>query len=266
MRHIPLNELVTELFSGPRGKQHRDRLFKAHKHVALLAASQRHGHIRSVGTRKWSPIKYWLTRKLGNKCWYTEVELVGAPLTIDHFRPVRDYWWLAFVIENYRVACPFSNSPADNVLYGRAGGKKDEFPLLGRGLRATGKNRLRVEKPVILDPCNQADCDLIVFQADGRPVLNPNFAADDEARTRVEESKLLLNLDHPDLNTKRERLYTDIKVDVKTYEQLPPTASARQDIELRLKRRIAPNAQFSSAARCYLQVHRHLPWVEALLQ
>jgi hypothetical protein len=206
-----------------------------------------------------------LTDSLGKKCWYTEAELVGAPLAIDHFRPVRHYWWLAFDVDNYRVACAFANSPQHNPLYGCAGGKGDAFPLLGTGLRAKGRNKLRYEKAVILDPCDKADCDLVAFQADGRPVLNPAHAADSIAQKRVDESKILLNLDHPDFNSKREQLCSEIADDVQTYEQLPAGAAARTTIEARLQGRLTADAPFSSAARYYLRLHRHHDWVEAIL-
>ena len=75
--------------------------------------------------------------------------------------------------------------------------------------------------PVILDPCKKEDCDLLAFQGDGRPVLNPAYADDPIARRRVEDSKVLLNLDHPDFNSKREQLYHDIAEDVNAYEALP---------------------------------------------
>lgn len=265
MRYIPLGELTAQLFSEPEGVKSRARLFRSHLKLVAMLSADRQGYIRRNGPRKWSPIKNWLTSRLGKKCWYTEVELVGAPLAIDHFRPVCDYWWLTFDARNYRIACAFANSPEHNLLHGCAGGKGDAFPMLGTGLRAKGRNKLRYEKPVILDPCDKADCDLVAFQADGRPVLNPAHAADPIALRRVEESKILLNLDHPDFNSKREQLCHEISDDVQAYEELPEDAAARTTIAARLERILAANAPFSSAARYYLRLHRHLDWVEALL-
>lgn len=266
MRYIPLNDLISRIFAAADGKKDKTRLFKAHKKVANLALGARQKYIRDNGSTKWSPFKNRLIGILGNKCWYTEVELVGAPLTIDHFRPVCDYWWLAFDAENYRVACSFSNSPEHNKKHGCAGGKGDNFPLVGAGLRATGKNKLKLEKPIILDPCKKEDCVLIAFRADGLPILNPAYAADPIAARRVDESKLLLNLDHPDFNSKREQLYHDIADDVNTYEALAANSPARIAIRTRMEKRLAANAAFSTAARYYLQLHRNLIWVEELLK
>jgi hypothetical protein len=265
MRYISLNELFAAVFADAAGRRIRRRLINAHNRLARMDPMLRHDHIRRNGTNKWSPLKDRLTAILANKCWYTEAELIGAHLAIDHYRPVYDYWWLAYDVENYRVACPFANSPEHNREHGCAGGKGDNFPLLPPGQRAGERAALRLENPVILDPCNEQDCALLVFQADGRPIVNPTKVSDLIAAERVEKSKILLNLDHPDFNSTREQLCRDIADEVKAYEQLPVTAESRLVLRNRLERRISPNAPFSTAARYYLKLHRHLDWVENLL-
>jgi hypothetical protein len=266
MRHIELTALLPQVFAGAKGKKAKKSLERAHKKVAKKRSSKtRKKYIDDNGSGKWKPIKDRLTAKLGKKCWYTEVELIGAPLAIDHYRPVCDYWWLAFDAENYRVACPWANSPEHNAAHGCAGGKGDSFPLLPPAQRATTKNDLQNELPVILDPCNAADCDLLAFQADGRPVLNPALAGDAIAKQRVDESKILLNLDHSDFNTKREQLCNAIADDVRTHEALPANSAERVTIRTRLATRLTTKAPFSTAARFYLQLHRHLDWVENIV-
>ena len=79
------------------------------------------------------------------------------------------------------------------------------------------------------------------------------------------KSKILLNLDHPDFNSSRQQLCRDIADEVKAYEQLPMDAESKVTLRNRLERRIAPAAPFSTAARYYLKLHRHLDWVENLL-
>lgn len=254
-----------QIFADDDGKKAKARLNRAHKKLARMVPSNRKAHTDRNGPTKWGPIKNRLTGILGKKCWYTEVELIGAPLSVDHYRPVCDYWWLAFDAENYRVSCPWANSPEYNAAHGCAGGKGENFPLLSPGLRASGKNRLRVEKPVILDPCKAGDCDLLAFQSDGRPVLNPVFAADATAAMRVEASKILLNLDLADFNSKREQLCNDIAFEVRVHEGLPLNCTERANIRARLQARLAPSAQFSTAARYYLRLHRQLDWVEDIL-
>ena len=150
--------------------------------------------------------------------------------------------------------------------HNRVGGKGANFPLLAPGTRAKRRCQLKVEKPVILDPCEPKDCALVAFQTDGRPVIHPGHAADAEAILRVDESKILLNLDHPDFNSKREQLYHEIADDVEAYEELAPESASKTKIRRRIARRISGKAPFSVAAKQYLQLYRHLEWVEDLLQ
>jgi hypothetical protein len=265
MRHIELVPLLRQIFLSTDGQEAKVRLGRAHLRSVRISAGDRYAYAVRNGPNKWRPIKDLITSVVGKKCWYTEYDLSGAALVVDHYRPIRDYWWLTYDVENYRIACPWANSSEHNALHGRSGGKGKEFPLLAPGLRAKGKKKLRVEKPVILDPCNAADCALLAFQADGRPVLHPNFAGDPTARRRVEESKILLNLDHPDFNSKREQLCNEIALAVRTHEALPAVAAEKAAIRNALGDKIASDANFSTAARFYLQLHRHLDWVETLL-
>ena len=82
---------------------------------------------------------------------------------------------------------------------------------------------------------------------------------------RVNESKLLLNLDHADFNSKREQLCHEIADDVRTHEDLPVNSAERATIRNRLAARLSAKAPFSTAARFYLKLHRHLDWVENIL-
>ena len=266
MRHIDQTVLLSQIFATPDGKKVKKRLWRAHKKSAGMATANRKAHTDRNGPNKWKPLKVLVTDRLGLKCWYTEVELIGAPLVVDHYRPVSHYWWLAYDAENYRIACPWANSLQGNPIHGRAAGKGENFPLLPPGLRASGKNKLRFEKPVILDPCNAKDCELLAFQADGRPTLNPLFAADLDAKQRVDESIILLNLDHPDFNTKREQIRIATEEDVNAHEALPAGSVEQTETQRRIASRLEPTAPFSTAARFYLQLHRHHNWVENILK
>lgn len=266
MRHIKLKDLIKVIAADAEGKKDMQRLTKAYKTAKSKAEDPRKKYIDRYGSTKWSPIKNQMIEHLGKKCWYTEAELVGADPTIDHYRPKCDYWWLAFDVENYRVASPYANSPKHNEEHGCAGGKGDNFPLLVPSIRATCKTKIRLEKPVILDPCKRGDCDLLTFEVDGRPRLNPAYATDLTAGKRVDESMLLLNLDHPDFNSKREQLYHDILDDVATYEALPAESPLRATIHSRLEKRLAAKSAFSTAARHYLRFRLDLKWVQNLLK
>lgn len=267
MRHVPLNTVLAAYFEEDSGKAAKACLERAHKSLRRKRTPRtKKKYVDRYGSRKWKALKDHFTATLGRKCWYTEVKLTGAPLVIDHYRPVCDYWWLAFVPENYRVACQWANSPEHNATHGCAGGKGDHFPLFPPGVRATDESQLQHELPVILDPCNAADCSLLAFQADGLPILNPDFAGDATAKQRVDDSKPLLNLDHPDFNSEREQLCNSIAADVRRHEALPADSPERVQIRAELGAKLAPKAQFSTAARFYLRLHRHLDWVEDLLR
>lgn len=266
MRHVDLTDLLTQILADADGMKAKAALKRAHKKMAKKRSpNTRKKYVKANGGTKWRPVKDLFTNVLGKKCWYTEVELIGAPLVVDHFRPVCHYWWLAFDVENYRVSCPWANSPEHNALHGCAGGKGDNFPLLPPAVRATERSALPNERPVIMDPCNAQDCDLLAFQADGRPIVHPNVQGNADATYRVQQSMTLLNLDHPDFNSQREQLYHQTAEDVLIYQALPDGSPLRRAIQIRMEARIVPKAQFSTAARFYLQMHRHLDWVEAML-
>jgi hypothetical protein len=266
MRHISLNDLLAQVFATDAGKAIEKRLSKGRKKLARKKAQHtRKKYIDDNGPNKWTPIKDQLTPIVGDKCWYTEVEMLGGPLAIDHYRPSALYSWLALDATNYRVACPYSNSPKYNQFNGLTGGKGDNFPLLSPGIRALDQTGLAHELPVLLDPCKAEDCKLLAFDTEGHPILNPEFDGNATALDRVNQSKILLNLDLAAFNAAREELYHAIKDDVEIYEDLSAASAKRTTIHERLESKIAPKAQFSMAARQYLQLFRHLDWVQRLL-
>lgn len=265
MRYVPIHSLLQTIFAEPAGNREKQRLDRAHVAAAQRPAEKRQTYIEKNGTAKWSPLKNRFTAELGKKCWYTEAELVGDSLTIDHYRPRCDYWFLAFSPENYRVACSYANSPNLNEEHGCAGGKGVDFPLFDETKKAKRPRTTKYEQPIILDPCNENDCKLIAFLPDGRPVLHPAYINDLVVRTRVEVSKILLNLDHPDFNTKREQLRKNIDRDVKSHENSLGDPEHQEDLRNNLAQKISKTAQFSIAARQYLSAHRYLDWVADLL-
>lgn len=282
MRHIVIDELLQSVLATADGKKEIVALRSAHLTASKRALMDqpaytdgngvtknrvkgRFTYIDDNGPAKWTLLKDRFTAILGNKCWYTEAELVGGPLTIDHYRPKCDYWFLAFEPSNYRVACPYANSPKHNPLYGCAGGKGDNFPLLDERTKARGSKRIVRERPMILDPCNEDDCKLIAFLPDGRPVIHPDYVTDPIAVTRLERSKLLLNLDHPHFNTKRAQLHDEIKAAVEDHEGFPDGSARKVAKQQSLASKVTETAPFSIAARHYLSAYRYLDWVVEIL-
>lgn len=75
----------------------------------------------------WKKMKPFLQRDSHNKCAYCESDLAHvAHGDVEHFRPKKTYWWLAFCTDNYVFACQICNQTH----------KSDHFPVAGVQLKA----------------------------------------------------------------------------------------------------------------------------------
>ena len=90
------------------------------------------------------------------------------------------------------------------------------------------------------------------------------YKHDSNARLRVEESKVLLNLDHPEFNAERGELYEQIKWEVEAHDDLPPGGASQLKARHKLAVRVRADQPFSAAARTYLRFFRDRDWVEQL--
>lgn len=229
------------------------------------------------GNRHWSPIKPYFENISNRKCWYTESKNPGFPNQVEHFRPKgkvtnKDgsvkhwYWFLAFKPKNYRMSCQFPNSLNKNLVLGDTGGKGTQFPLMPGSRHAAKFSDIKLEAPVLLDPCNANDTELLEFQPDGRPVLSMSYKQDKNARYRVAKSKLLLNLDYPTFNEDREMLYNKIKELVERGDRYHANGNeALEDVKTDLGRLMSADAEYSKAAECYIRCFRDREWIEALI-
>lgn len=228
------------------------------------------------GSRYWTPVRPYLERASHGKCWYTESKNPGCPCDVDHFRPkakvLNDdgsirywYWFLAFNPINYRLSSQISNRRNRNSVLREIGGKGNKFPLMAGSPRAMGIPGLAVERPVILDPCNQSDTELLEFQPDGRPVVSRKWDSDEDAAYRVEQSKLLLNLDFPTFNEGRERIYNSVKKLVDRGDRYVQEGNdALEDVRNDLRDFMRDDAEYSKAAECYIRCFRDRDWIEEL--
>lgn len=126
--------------------------------------------LNGVSPPEWSDIKPALMELHGNKCAYCERSLETAhELDVEHFRPKNQvtpwngplappaqgrkdgYYWLAYELANYCVACKPCNS----------GLKADHFPILGvAGPEAATINDLdMIEQPLLIFPMGRRDAD-----------------------------------------------------------------------------------------------------------
>lgn len=141
------------------------------------------------GNKSWSRVKPWLETLNHNKCWFCDGECDQAEYDVEHFRPkkgitqnyaplmypaehpksgmpLRGYWWLAFNINNYRLACQYCNraNSEESTSYG----KKNDFPLENESSRVLKHEYdLSLEKPLLLDPINSDDTKLLTYLSSG---------------------------------------------------------------------------------------------------
>ncbi len=271
MRYIDLNAVIDSIPQAIRDDLHVIDDSMATKTDAEKVTTA------SAGNPNWSPVKTYLENASNRKCWYTESKNPGCLNDVEHYRPkakVTDsaghvehwYWFLAFNPINYRLSSQISNRLNINLVLGATGGKGNKFPLLAGSPRATDLAGLPIEQPVILDPCSEADTELLEFQPDGRPVLSMRHSGDLVARERVEQSKLLLNLDYGTFNEDREALYNKIRRLVERGDRyIEDGIPAIDDVLNDLRDLMSPDAEYSKAAECYIRCFRDRAWVEDLI-
>jgi hypothetical protein len=200
---------------------------------------------KRIFTEHWTDdeVRDVLLALVGRKCWYCETIIQRADVNVDHFRPKSEvlgepghlgYWWLAYKIENYRITCKHCNSGGarfDGVPEGRA--KSSRFPLLA-GTRAWHiGDDLELEQPLILDPAQRGDPDLLGFDTYG-------YAR----RSNVP----ILALNATQITEQRRALMTEIE----KLAQLPSLPIVQALIE----KKVHPTAQWSAAATAALTLQR----------
>lgn len=159
-----------------------------------------------------------------DKCWYTEVSFAGQDVHIDHFRPKAEikqylhynyniplatcgYHWLINEPKNYRACCVYAN----RVTHG--GGKGNYFPLLQNSpLLTQGGNEQ--ETPLLLDPCDRNDVNLISFM--GNQVICVSSNSDEQLRVKV--SAELYNLNNSVIKAQRNRVWDDVTKTIQEYQ------------------------------------------------
>jgi len=221
----------------------------------------------------WRKLKKTLSGLSHDKCWYCESKQIRSDNAVDHFRPknrVADcpghegYWWLAFDWRNYRFSCTYCNSrrKGDDT----EGGKADEFPLMDENDRAmTWSSSLALEKPILLDPTNRDDIELLWFYIDGTPKPRFSQAQDEIKHKRAMMSISLYHLDQTPLEERRQDLYSTLSRIIKRADDAlddatnAKTEPMKQKAQRQFKETVQeirnltnPKAELSSVARIYL--------------
>lgn len=185
-----------------------------------------------------------------NKCWYTEVELIGQDAHIDHFRPkqkVRQfeqynynepladcgYHWLKNDPHNYRVSCVYANRKTGE------GGKGCFFPLADDSPLLTEYGN-ETEIPLLIDPCVREDVALITFMGNRVLPVNPG---NEQNKTRLEVSEKIYNWKK--LGDARKKIWDNVDKILAEYKSSDIT---RKSCIRQLKEAVSADAPFSACA------------------
>ncbi len=217
----------------------------------------------------WRVLKSWLSKQSSQKCWYCEAKSTRAPFDVDHFRPKsavtvdrkklsgeNGYYWIAYEWWNFRLSCQRCNRPEDDET-GELTGKANEFPVFDEARRCRSPDDAMFEEiPRLLDPCEEADCDLLSHGIDGelKPTALPGTWEFDRARYTIE----VLGLNAygtPEVKRKPWRILDD----------LIRLAGHQPEVVDHLRRHLSVEHEYSSFFRSAIGSHRDKAWVEALL-
>jgi uncharacterized protein (TIGR02646 family) len=256
MRYIPLD-------TPPPDAEYAEWLKKANELLDELKAAPdeeaRHAII-DKNSEFWGKLKNWLLSLSDGRCWFSEAEDCFNYWHVEHFRPKKDcreldgtkhsgYWWLAFDWTNFRICGSVGNSK-----------KGTYFPLKDEAKRAQSPDdEVRYEAPLLLDPANPHDPDLIFFNMEGRAIPDPNIV-DDWERTRVTYSIERCNLDYPGLMNKRKLVWSNCWKLIQDYrKELEKLYASNHDNDVaryavaekaaEIKKLIKGNLELSAVAR-----------------
>lgn len=224
-------------------------------------------YIKNNGS--WACLRKWLANVSNGKCWYCEAKSTRAPSDVDHFRPKLSitvdgiklvghagYFWLAYEWWNFRLSCQRCNRPEKNdfdVLHG----KGNEFPIQVEALRCSlPGDLLNTEIPRFLDPCVEADCELLAHGIDGEVKPVAPIGTWEYQRARYTIDKLGFNeWNAPETKKNSWRPLND----------LIRLAGNRPEVVAHLQERLASAHEYSSFFRAAIGAHRDKDWVEKLL-
>jgi hypothetical protein len=215
-------------------------------------------------------VRSYLSGMSHGKCWYSEAREAVSRYQVDHFRPhgrskqaatqySEGYSWLAFDIENFRLAGVLCNT-VNQEFSEHSVGKGDWFPLVDPACRATLKSRdTSKETPVLLDPTDPDEPYKLWFDEDGN--VAPDIKLSPDQRASVEQAIVCLGLRQSRLNERRRtvlRRATRAALRFKDVNRVPMgTRNVRDTAYLNEARAellamSAPTAEFAAAVRCLL--------------
>ncbi len=284
MRYIDLDQIEAEIPSVWKEKAN-----KKLEDLRTLSSFERKRKLSTLHTFQiWGEVKDKLAEASGQKCWYCETKRNRDSFSVDHFRPknavtifdpsnrtqqivgAEGYWWLSYEWRNYRFSCNFCNSGCSTD---GTRGKNDLFPLVDERVRIKDEPSCfedhRSETPLLLDPTNENDIKLIVFDRDGS--AKPRFESDLEAEqnghvvghTRAHVSIYVYGLNGKTITRCKKEVLNEIRLIIATLDTNMGTNA--NDLEkgcfivaqatLELAQKINPNAEYYSVAKSFVDLH-----------
>ncbi|MCW4028338.1 MAG: hypothetical protein NWE92_01660 [Candidatus Bathyarchaeota archaeon] len=251
--------------------------------LRTLPEDQRAAFING-NSRIWGRLKSKLEELSYFKCWYCETKNTRSDFHVDHHRPKNrvknedgdevsnGYWWLAFDIANFRLACSYCNSlhtGSDGIVRG----KSDKFPLLFEANRASSpESNLNDEIPLLLDPTNPADRLVLWFMDDG--TASPRYSeAEGILHRRARVTIEILNLNDVKIVEERRKLWSACTRLIERgnrafcqYKNGSPTGKMEFEIIIQeILELVQPQAEFSATARSCLRGSSY-QWARELAQ
>lgn len=245
----------------------------ADKLDAIVDPAKRKAYIEANGD-KWSAVRDYLGQMSHRKCWYSEAPESVSRYQVDHFRPhgrakqalqkfYDGYSWLAFDIENFRLAGMLCNT--QNQEYSeKTVGKGDWFPLLDHSKRANLKARnCAAESPVLLDPVEPEDPGKLLFKDDGTVWPNDQLPAEEQKQVTIAIE--CLGLRQSQLNRARSRIWTTCTKRARQYSRIAAKpkgqrtqeeADTVQELAGELIAMSKSNSPFAAVARTCLVANR----------
>ena len=278
MRHISLDQIYIPEEWEDHAKELLDKL-RLMPHIERSKALR-----KDTDYQVWTLLSPVLKGISHGKCYYTEA-YIGDGGEIDHFRPKlrvqkcdlpegsqhQGYWWLTYIIENFRLCKELANKRRTSRRDGKIYGKGNRFPLADPIKRAVNeRDDWKNEPTLLLDPANQDDVKLLRFDDSGNPIpLN----SDPITLKRVQVSIECYHLTEKDISDRRGNLCTRAKrmalrvIDLEKKKSRKEPYNRREMIEKKaeLYEMVQPYAEFSSAVRCVLLQYRSSTSIKRVL-
>ena len=206
----------------------REQQFKLLALRGCINKEARSAFLNVANNKTWNRHKAYFEKLSHGKCWFTEANATVSDYAIEHFRPknkvdlitskddyaekrnssdVNGYWWLAYELENLRLAAYKPNQLKGNY-----------FPLRNDSIIATAHNNSwRKEIPMLLDPCVANDVSLLTYEGVEPVPSNSDETEIDHIRARI--SIKVYGLKHDKLKKARSRSYEEAKNYYRTCER-----------------------------------------------